>query len=137
MSNTIPFPFLPMASTGKLLEAFDGDIYDTSTSTNLYKYLDALVGSSGVGSLINQMFFTNLGNALQTIYFNELDYIFGNMNFLARTSAESYPYNPGTDMLTADQWSEVRVKDAWYRARVKDYFKALQLGGTPDGIREC
>src|ERR1700756_1929506 len=126
MVAALPFPFLPMFSTAKLLQAFDGDIYDTSSSTLLYKYLDALVGSSGVGSLINQMFLTNLGNALNTIYFNELDYIFGNMNFMARTSAESYPYNPGSDMLTSDQWDEVRVKDAWYRARIKDYFKALQ-----------
>jgi hypothetical protein len=137
MATNSPFPWMPMFTASSLLQSFDGDIYDGSSTTLLYKYLDTLVGSTGVGSLLNQMFLTNLGSALETIYFNELDYVFGSMNFVARTSAESYPYNPGTDMLTSAQWDEVRIKDAWYRARIKDYFTAIQMGGTPDGIREC
>lgn len=103
----------------------------------LYKYVDALCGTTGAGALINLIFLARLGGALETIYFNDLDYIFGSVSFLARAPSESYAYNPMTDLLTAAQWDEVRVKDAWYRARVKSFFIACSLGGTPDGLRQC
>jgi len=72
---------------------------------------------------------------MENIYFSDLDYIFGGIGFLERTTSESYPYDPANDMLTSDQWDEVRVKDAWYRARIRDFFIAAGKGGTPDGIR--
>jgi len=78
-----------------------------------------------------------MGAALETIYFNELDYIFGKVSFLSRSPNESYPYNPLTDMLTSDQWDEVRIKDAWYRQRVKEFFLAANKGSTVTGIRAC
>ena len=130
-----PFPWMPLVSTETLLQSFDEYVYIGTPSTVLYKYLDALVGSTGAGSLLNQLMLTRMGASLQTVYFNDLDYIFDWVGGLARSPAESYDYNPHTDLLTADQWSEVRIKDAWYRARVVDFFKACALGGTPDGIR--
>lgn len=78
-----------------------------------------------------------MAGALETIYFNELDYIFGRISFMARSSAESYTFNPMVDMLTSDQWDEVRVKDAWYRDRIKQFFIACGKGGTIDGVRTC
>jgi hypothetical protein len=101
----------------------------------LYKYVDCLCGTTGAGSLTNQVFLARLGGAMQTIYFNELDFIFGKMNFLARSPAESYPWNAMTDQLTSDQWDQIRIRDAWYRARIGDFFQACNLGGTPNGIR--
>ncbi len=83
-----------------------------------------------------------LQGALETIYFNDLDYIMGSVGgahagFLARSPSESYTYDPNVDMLTAEEWNEVAIKDAWYRARIKNYFIACGLGGTPAGIRQC
>lgn len=112
-------------------------MYKGDTTTNLYKIVDALCGDGGAGDLTKQYFLARLSNALETIYFNDLDYIFGNVSFLARSPAETYTFNPLIDMLTSDQWDEVKVKDAWYRARVKDFFIACNMGGTPDGIRMC
>lgn len=103
----------------------------------LYKYMDALCGTSGAGQLVNEILLARLNGALETIYFNELDYIFGNLNFMSRSPAETYTYNPMVDMLTSDQWDEVRVKDAWYRDRLQQFFIACSKGGTPDGIRTC
>lgn len=135
MATNDPFPLMPSKSTELRLMAFDPYVYTATPSTYLYKFVDVLCGSSGAGALVNEIFLARLSNALQTIYFNDLDYIFGNINFLARSPAESYSYSPMQDMLTAAQWNEVRVKDNWYRARIADFFKACGMGGTPDGIR--
>jgi hypothetical protein len=103
----------------------------------LYKFVDALCGTTGAGALANQLMLRRMGTNLETIYFSELDFIFGNIGILGRSPAESYPYSPLTDQLTAEQWDEVRVKDSWYRARIAAFFKACSLGGTPEGIRMC
>lgn len=135
MTNNSSFPWNTTKSTERRLAAFDEYVYLADSTTVLYKLVDAMCGSSGVGGLLSQSMMARFSGALQTIYFNDLDYIFGKLNFLARSPAESYPYNPMNDQLTAAQWNEVRVKDAWYRARIKDFFTACSLGGTPDGIR--
>jgi hypothetical protein len=128
---------MPPKSTELRLYHFDPYAYTATPNTNLYKYVDALCGTTGASALVNEVFLARMAGALQTIYFNDLDYIFGKIQFLARSPAESYPYNPMSDQLTSDQWDEVRVKDAWYRARISDFFTACGLGGTPDGIRMC
>jgi hypothetical protein len=130
-----PFPLMPPKSTELRLMHFDEYVYTGDNSTILYKLVDALCGTVGAGQLVNEIFLARMAGALETIYFNDLDYIFGRVSFLVRSPAESYSYNPQTDMLTADQWSEIRIKDAWYRARIRDFFTACTMGGTPDGIR--
>lgn len=85
--------------------------------------------------LLKDTLMTRFSLALETIYFSDLDYIFGGMNFLERFDAESYPFDPQNDLLTSDQWDEVKVKDSWYRARIRDFFEAATQGGTPNGIR--
>jgi hypothetical protein len=135
MASQDPFPLMPPKSTELRMMHFDEYVYTGTSSTVLYKYMDALCGTTGAGALVNEIFLARMGGALETIYFNELDFIFGKVNFLARSSAESYTYNPLVDQLTSDQWDEVRVKDAWYRARIKEFFQACTLGGTPDGFR--
>ncbi len=137
MASTNPFPLMPPRSTERRLDHFDDTVYRGDSSTILYKFMDALCGDAGAGSLIKEAFIARLSNSLETIYFNDLDFIFGSIKFLARTEAESYDYDPAKDMLTSDQWDEVRVKDAWYRDRIKKFFQACNLGGTPDGIRTC
>ena len=116
---------------------FDEQVYRGDSSTLLFKIVDALCGTAGAGALVNEILLTRLGTALETIYFNELDYIFGKINFLSRSPAESYTYNPLIDLLTSDQWDEVRIKDAWYRQRITEFFAACNLGSTPEGIRTC
>lgn len=128
---------MPSVSTARLLDRFDDYVYTGTSGTMLYKFVDAICGTSGAGSVANQIMLTRMGTNLETIYFNELDFIFGNVGVLGRSPAESYSYSPLTDQLTADQWNEVRVKDSWYRQRIADFFTACTLGGTPEGIRRC
>lgn len=128
---------MPSKSTELRLEHFDENVYTADSSTVLYKLLDAMCGDAGAGSLKKEIFLQRLSGALTGIYGSDLDYIFGNVSFLSRAPSESYPYNTMTDMLTSDQWDEVRVKDEWYRNRIREYFIACGLGGTADGIRQA
>jgi hypothetical protein len=126
---------MPGKSTELRLAHFDENVYTADSSTLLYKYIDALCGDAGAGSLKKESFIQRLTGAMSGIYGSDLDYIFGNMSFLSRAPSESYPYNAMTDMLTSDQWDEVRVKDAWYRARITEFFVACGLGSQSDAIR--
>lgn len=134
MANN-PFPYILGSSTGSLMQDFDTDVYNTASSSTVYKLVDALCGSTGAGALINQVFLNQLQGNLGTTYGADLDYFFGNIGFLPRAPSEMYIYNAGQDLLNSDQWDEVRVKDAWYRARIKDFWKACNMGGTPEAIR--
>jgi hypothetical protein len=126
---------MPSKSTDLRMAHFDEHVYSTDSSTFLYKWLDAMCGDAGAGSLKKEIFLQRLSGAIDGIYGSDLDYVFGNVRFLSRNSSESYPYDPMTGMLTSDQWDEVRVKDAWYRARITEFFQACQAGGTIDGVR--
>lgn len=135
MASLAPFPLFPSKSTELRMEHFDEKIYAADSSTLLYKWLDAMCGDAGAGSLKKEIFLQRLSGALTGIYGSDLDYIFGNIRFLSRNSSEAYPYDPMTQMLTSDQWDEVRVKDAWFRARIVEFFQACQLGGTIAGVQ--
>ena len=117
MSSQQPFPLMAPRSTERRMDHFDDAVYTGTAKTLLYHFVDALCGTTGAGALLNEVFLARASAALETIYFNDLDYIFGRVKFLSRSSAESYTYTPMRDQLTADQWSEVFVKDAWYRNR--------------------
>ncbi len=137
MASQSPFPFMVPRSVERRIEHFDETVYTATPTTLLYKFIDATCGVAGAGSLLNEIFLARAAGALETIYFNDLDYIFGSVHFLSRSPAESYDYTPMIDMLTSDQWDEVAVKDAWYRDRIRQFFIACGLGGTPEGIRTC
>jgi len=129
------FPLLPTKSTSWRLRAFSPSVYNISQGSNLYNYVDAMVGDGGVGTLKKQLLVARLAQSIDSTQFSDLDDIFGTLAQLTRFASESYQYNPSTDVLNSDQWDEVYVKDAWYRARIKNFFKALALGSSPDGLR--
>jgi hypothetical protein len=135
MASQNPFPLMPSISTELRLSHFDEQVYRGTHDTLLYKYVDAICGTTGAGALLNEAFLARLSGAMETIYFNDLDYIFGKIQFLSRSPAESYPYNPMKEMLTSSQWNEVKVKDTWYRERIRCFFIGASLGGTPEGVK--
>ena len=130
-----PMPYMPPVSTERRMLTFDDNTYTGTPNTLIYKLVDALCGTTGAGSLLNQSFISTLQGNLDTTYGSDLDYFFGNIGFLPRSPAESYPYDPASDLLTSSAWNEVLVKDAWYRNRIRDFWIACGLGGTPEGIR--
>jgi hypothetical protein len=137
MASQNPFPIIAPRSTERRLDHFDEQVYTADSSTLIYKFVDALCGTAGAGALINEVLLARMGAALDTIYHNELDFIFGKLSFLSRSPQETYPFDPSRDMLTSEQWDEVRVKDSWYRSRIREFFAACSLGSTPQGVRAC
>ena len=129
------FPFFVNKSTESRLAHFDETVFAADSSTVIYKIVDALCGDVGAGMLSKEALMTRFSAALDTMYFSDLDYLFGGIDVLARVESESYPYDPKRQMLTSDQWDEVKIKDAWYRARIRDFFEAATFGGTPRGVR--
>jgi hypothetical protein len=133
---------MPPKSTELRMSHFDENVYNafvgtSDTNTVLFKFIDALCGDAGAGSLKKEVFLQRLSSSLDSIYGSDLDYIFGNVRFLSRASSEAYTYNPMSASLTSEEWDEVYAKDAQYRSRVREYFTACGLAGTADGIRHA
>lgn len=137
MAGAFSWPLMPPKSTDLRLAHFDEHVYSAAPSTILYKFIDAMCGDGGAGSLKKEIFIQRLSGALEGIYGSDLDYIFGNIRFLARTGSEAYSFDPATNMLTSDQWDEVKIKDAQYRARIREFWIAAASGNTASGIRQC
>jgi hypothetical protein len=135
MASSSPFPLMPPKSTQLRLAHFDENVYTADGESMLYRFLDAMCGDAGAGNLKKEIFLQRLSGALDGIYGNTLDYIFGGVRFLARLSSESYKHDTDSASATSPVWDEVMVKDAAYRARIREFFAAATAGGTPEGIR--
>lgn len=129
------FPYFLGASTANLMQDFDTDVYNTSSSSLIYKIVDTLCGSTGAGQLLNQNFLNVLQGDLATTYGSDLDYFFGNVGFLPRAPSEQYTLNAATDLATSDEWDQVDIADAHYRARIQNFWAACGMGGTSEAIR--
>lgn len=138
MSSQAPFPLMPPKSTSLRMAHFDENVYNVDDETSLlYRFIDVLCGDGGAGSLKKEIFLQRLSGALDGIYGPDLDYVFGSVRFLSRTTSESYTFNPLSDQLTSKQWDEVAAKDAQYRDRIRRFFVACGKGGSTEGIREA
>lgn len=137
MAFQSPFPLMPPKSTELRMEHFDEHAYNCEPSSILFKFIDALCGDAGAGSLKKEIFLQRLSGALDSIYGTDLDYIFGNMRFLSRTTSEAYTSDPMTDMLTSPSWDDIMAKDAQYRNRIREFFIACSKGNTVEGIRQA
>jgi hypothetical protein len=129
------FPFLAPRTTESRMRHFSQGVYNIGPHTHLYKFIDALCGDGGAGSLKKELLFAQFNQNLDSIFFRDLDNIFGQIASFIRYASETYEYDPFTQQLTTDQWSEVMTKDAAYRQRIKDFMLAIGMGGTPQGIR--
>lgn len=116
------------------LANFDDDIYDLSPSSHLYKLMEVLLGDAGLGGLRKVQVIADIGEALETTHFFDLDRYIGVPLGLPRRPQETYPYDPYTDELSLQEWIEVTAKDASYRSRLALLLQGLNRGGTPEGI---
>lgn len=126
---------MPPKSTELRLAHFDEKVYSIDSNSVLFKFVDALCGDAGAGSLKKQIFLQRLSGALDNIYGSDLDYVFGNVRFLSRADSEAYVYDPMKQQLTSKQWDEIASKDAQYRSRIREYFAACGKGGSPEALR--
>jgi hypothetical protein len=94
-----------------------GDHYNVNQDSHLYKFLLALCGDAGAGSLKRELLYPRLQQMLGATYFQDIDKLYGNPIGISRLPIELYIYDPKNEALTGDQWIEVFAKDASYRER--------------------
>lgn len=111
-----------------------GDDYDTSNGSNLYKFLVALCGEAGAGSLKKGMLYPRLQAQLESTHFTDLDKIYGSPIGIPRLPEELYQFDPRGESLTQNQWDQILAADAQYRHRCLVWMRALQAGPNPVGI---
>jgi hypothetical protein len=138
-TNTTPvdanvMPYFAPRSTQARLRHFTTDVYNVDSTSYIYKLVDAMTGSAGAGALKQELMMSRFQSNLFTTYFGDLDNVYGDLAKLPRLASEVYTYNPTTDLLTSDQWDQVRIADASYRERISNFFQAMQAGNTPAGF---
>ena len=114
---------------------FDSDVFDTTETSYLYRFISALCGNAGAGDLKRSIFEQRLMTNINTISFRDLDRLFDGAFGLPRFVDESYAFDPDNELLTSDEWDEVFAKDALYRERLTKIFAAMGAGGTNEGLR--
>ena len=88
----------PEALTNKLGRF--GDNYDLSTSSHLYRFLIALCGEAGAGSIKRELLYPKLQNQLESTHFTDLDRLYGDPLALPRLSEEIYTIDPKSMAMT-------------------------------------
>ena len=124
----------PSEFNQRLSAFFPETLYNITSDSLLYKVLYSLLGDSGLNGVKKAFLAPKLFNALSTTHFNDLDYLFSNSFQLGRLNNEIYSYDPYNEMLTSDQWTEIRRKDSDYKARSQDYMRGIQTAPSPEGM---
>jgi hypothetical protein len=100
----------------------------------LFRYLAALCGEAGAGSLKKELLLPRLALQLENTQFLNLDRLYGDALALPRLSTEVYTVDPENQILTQAQWDDVKAKDATYRERCLLWMRAIFEGPTPRGL---
>jgi hypothetical protein len=127
-------PLSPPDLFSRKLARFDENLYNVHSTSHLYRFLLALCGEGGAGSVRKEVLYSKLQGAIYSTHFHDLDRLYGDPLALPRLSGEVYAYDPSNEPLTQNQWIEVYAKDANYRNRCLLWMRAIIYGGSPMGI---
>jgi Carbohydrate binding domain len=119
----------------KKLSRFQEELYNLHQDSHLYRFLLALCGEGGAGSIKKEILYSKLQGALASTHFHDLDRLYGDPLALPRVSSEIYTYDPKNEVLTQREWTEIYAKDANYRNRCLLWMRAIIYGGSPMGIK--
>lgn len=140
--SRITDPLLPTENISQALQIFDPDVYDLRPTSHLVRFLQALIGSAGVGGLRKQLMVSRLAATLSSANFTDLDSFYGAIFNFKRYAIEGMPttadgstLNPYTDTATPDVWDDAQSRDARFRSRIKQLAQAINMGGTRAGIK--
>lgn len=125
----------PIEFKQRLKDFFPEEVYNINTDSLLYKFLYSILGDAGANGVKKAFLAPKLAEALSSTSFTDLDSLFSNVFQLNRLNDEIYKYDPYNQLLTQEQWAEIRRKDAWYKARSQDYMRGIHLGSTADGFK--
>jgi len=125
----------PIEFRERIGKFFPQEVYNIQSDSLLYKFLYALLGDAGVNGAKKALLAPKLFKALSSTTFNDLDTLFANVVQLTRLNNEIYNYDAYNQMLTQDEWAEIRRKDASYKTRAQDFMRGIHLGNTEDGFK--
>ncbi len=134
-NNPILEPLGAPESLKNKLGRFPEELYNTGQDSHLYKFLVALCGDAGAGSLKRDLLYPKLQEMLNSTHFSDLDLLYGNPMGLPRLSQEIYDTDPRSQALTQAEWQEIRIKDALYRERALTWMRAILNGPSIKGIQ--
>lgn len=126
---------LPDVATYDRLAHFPEELYDLRPESHLMRFLNVLMGESGVGVLRKRYLLCQLEQALDSTHFYDLDRFYGALFGARRGVLGALPVDPMTDVCTPDGWDEIQSFDAVFRERVIKLAKAITLGATPMGMQ--
>jgi hypothetical protein len=119
-----------------LLSHFPEDLYDLRPQSHLYRFLQALLGPSGVGQLHKRTQIARLESILSGSHFYDLDGFYGSILGELRRDSEKITFNPMDSLATVEEWEEVFARDAQFRARIESLAKGIPLGATIPGLKQ-
>lgn len=125
---------LPDVSLARRTSHFPSDLYDLRPESHLSRFLQALLGESGVGQLRKRQQVARYQSAMGSTHFYDLDAFYGALFGATRTPREYLPINPYTDTATPDEWDDIHSRDALYRERLSRLSKAIPMAGTVPGL---
>lgn len=126
---------LPDQATYDRLAHFPEELYDLRPESHLVRFLEAMMGESGVGVLRKRYLLAQLEQSLTSTHFYDLDRFYGALFGARRGILGALPINPMEDVATPDGWDEISTFDARFRERIIKLAKAITLGATPMGMQ--
>lgn len=126
---------IPDYLTSSRLDHFPSDLYDLRPHSHLVRFMRALLGDSGLGSMRKRWMIARFQQAFTSTHFYDVDRFYGAIFGVNRMQGERLPFNPLTGMATGDEWDRVHASDAQFRERVFALAKAIPLGATRPGLR--
>lgn len=116
------------------LQIFDPDLYDLRNTSHLMRFLNALLGNSGVGQLRKQYTTARMATALTGSHFFDLDRFYGAIFSAPRTSQDLIDIDPTVDTATSGEWDSIRAADAIFREKIIALAKGIAMGATVPGM---
>lgn len=139
ISGTIDQTFLiePLQGPGHYstyLDRFPDSVYNKSVDSHLVKFLYTLIGPAGISQLRQQAFQARLILEEGGVELFDLEAFYSSPFRFGRIVDELYPQDP-TGLLDQSVWDQIRAADEAYRSRAIDFFNAVRLGTSPEGMR--
>ena len=105
----VTWPYFSQLSTKSVVQHFDDEVFDTSPTSHIYKFITAIIGDSGAGDLIKQSLIARANKDIETTWFEDLDVLFSNILGFQRLPEEEYELSPSNDILTEDQLNMIMI----------------------------
>lgn len=143
---TIPQSTALSSATGMLvtdislashLKHFPEEAYDLRPTSHLVRFMQVLLGESGVGQLRKRLALAQWAAvSAQGARFFDLDRFYGAIFGAQRTAAEALTVNAiDTATATDDEWEQMEAADASYRDRMLALAHSVPMAGTKPGLQ--